>query len=108
MEVVEHLDPERLPALESTVFGDARPRTVVVTTPNVEHNVRYEGLAAGDDAAPRPPLRVDPRGVRRLGRRRGRAVLATPRRFLPVGEDDPEVGPPTQLAVFTRSEEAAS
>ena len=23
-------------------------------------------------------------------------------RFLPVGVDDPEVGPPTQMAVFTR------
>ena len=23
-------------------------------------------------------------------------------RFLPVGPDDPEVGPPTQLAVFTK------
>jgi len=26
-------------------------------------------------------------------------------RYLPVGPDDPEVGPPTQLAVFTRVEE---
>jgi hypothetical protein len=24
-------------------------------------------------------------------------------RFVPVGENDPEVGPPTQLAVFTRA-----
>ncbi|HSX97895.1 MAG TPA: 3' terminal RNA ribose 2'-O-methyltransferase Hen1, partial [Streptomyces sp.] len=24
--------------------------------------------------------------------------------FVPVGPDDPEVGPPTQMAVFTRSE----
>ena len=29
------------------MFGDARPRVVVVTTPNVEYNVRYEGLAPG-------------------------------------------------------------
>ena len=29
-------------------------------------------------------------------------------RFLPVGEDDPEVGPPTQLAVLTRDEKAVS
>ncbi|MDX3069918.1 3' terminal RNA ribose 2'-O-methyltransferase Hen1, partial [Streptomyces sp. ND04-05B] len=33
-EVVEHLDLPRLPALEYSVFGSARPRTVLVTTPN--------------------------------------------------------------------------
>ncbi|MBK3581490.1 3' terminal RNA ribose 2'-O-methyltransferase Hen1, partial [Streptomyces sp. MBT65] len=46
-EVVEHLDLPRLPALEYAVFGAARPRTVVVTTPNVEYNVRWETLPAG-------------------------------------------------------------
>ena len=29
---------------------------------------------------------------------------ATPSTFLPVGDDDPEVGPPTQMAVFTRAD----
>src|SRR5207249_11541287 len=47
MEVIEHVDPPRLGALERTVFGYARPGTVVVTTPNVEHNVRYVDLPAG-------------------------------------------------------------
>ncbi len=46
-EVIEHLDLPRLPALEYAVFGSARPRTVVVTTPNVEYNVRWESLPAG-------------------------------------------------------------
>ena len=46
-EVVEHLDLPRLPALEHAVFGSARPGTVVVTTPNVEYNVRWETLPAG-------------------------------------------------------------
>ena len=46
-EVIEHLDLPRLPALEYAVFGSARPRTVLVTTPNVEYNVRWESLPAG-------------------------------------------------------------
>ena len=46
-EVIEHLDLPRLPALEYAVFGSARPRTVLVTTPNVEYNVRWETLPAG-------------------------------------------------------------
>jgi 3' terminal RNA ribose 2'-O-methyltransferase Hen1 len=44
MEVIEHLDLPRLPALEASVFGHAHPGAVVVTTPNVEYNVNYEGL----------------------------------------------------------------
>lgn len=44
MEVVEHIDPPRLPALEQVVFGTARPGHVIVTTPNSEYNVRYADL----------------------------------------------------------------
>lgn len=101
MEVVEHLDPERLPALEDTVFGQARPRSVVVTTPNVEHNVRFERLAAGSMRHPdhrfewtRGEFAAWADGV---CARRGYDV-----RFSPVGHDDAKVGPPTQMAVFTR------
>lgn len=48
MEVIEHLDPERLPVLEQTVFADARPGHVIVTTPNVEYNAAYPGIAPGE------------------------------------------------------------
>ncbi len=101
MEVIEHLDPPRLPALERAVFADAAPRVVVVTTPNIEHNVRYEGLAPG--AFRHRDHRFEwtraefAAWAQAVATRRGYAV-----RYLPVGDDDPEVGPPTQLAVFTR------
>jgi 3' terminal RNA ribose 2'-O-methyltransferase Hen1 len=102
MEVIEHVDPPRLGALEQTVFGAARPGTVVVTTPNAEHNVRFADLRPGTMRHPdhrfewtRPQFRDWAAGV---AGRRGYQV-----RFLPVGPDDPEVGPPTQLAVFTRA-----
>ena len=38
MEVIEHVDADRLPALERSVFGFAGPTTVIVTTPNREYN----------------------------------------------------------------------
>ena len=47
VEVIEHLDAPRLAAFERVVFECARPRTVIVTTPNVEYNVRFETLPAG-------------------------------------------------------------
>jgi 3' terminal RNA ribose 2'-O-methyltransferase Hen1 len=47
VEVIEHIDPQRLPAFERVVFEFARPRTVLLTTPNAEFNVRFESLPAG-------------------------------------------------------------
>ncbi|WP_020670397.1 3' terminal RNA ribose 2'-O-methyltransferase Hen1 [Amycolatopsis nigrescens] len=99
MEVIEHLEPERLPALEHAVFAVAHPRTVVVTTPNSEYNVRFDGLPSGTFRHhdhrfewTRAQFRDWAAGV---ADRHGYQV-----RYLPVGVDDPEVGPPTQLAVF--------
>ncbi|MEU0222456.1 methyltransferase, partial [Streptomyces sp. NPDC006265] len=99
-EVVEHLDLPRLPALEYAVFGSARPRTVLVTTPNVEYNVRWESLPAGHVRHgdhrfewTRAEFRAWAEAV---AERHGYGVA-----FEPVGPDDPEVGPPTQMAVFT-------
>ncbi|MFF4850308.1 3' terminal RNA ribose 2'-O-methyltransferase Hen1 [Streptomyces sp. NPDC001194] len=100
-EVVEHLDLPRLPALEYAVFGAARPRTVLVTTPNVEYNVRWETLPAGH------VRHGDHRFEWNRGEFRGWADSVAGRHgyevaFVPVGDEDPEVGPPTQMAVFTR------
>ncbi|MCH0561730.1 MULTISPECIES: 3' terminal RNA ribose 2'-O-methyltransferase Hen1 [unclassified Streptomyces] len=98
-EVIEHLDLPRLPALEYAVFGAARPRTVVVTTPNVEYNVRWETLPAGH------ARHRDHRFEWTREEFRAWAAAVAERHgydveFRPVGPDDPEVGPPTQMAVF--------
>ncbi len=45
MEVIEHIDPDRLASMESSVFGHAHPNSVVVTTPNSEYNVLYPSSA---------------------------------------------------------------
>ncbi|MET8078121.1 3' terminal RNA ribose 2'-O-methyltransferase Hen1 [Streptomyces sp. NPDC005303] len=106
-EVIEHLDLPRLPALEYAVFGAARPRTVLVTTPNVEYNVRWESLPAGHVRHgdhrfewTREEFRTWASSV---AERHGYGV-----EFVPVGPDDPEVGPPTQMAAFViRTEKEA-
>ena len=94
MEVIEHLDLPRLPSLERTVFAQARPRTVIVTTPNAEHNVRYPDLAAGtmrhrDHRFEWTREQVS-HWANRVGNHHGYSV-----QFRPIGEDDPPVGPPT-------------
>ncbi len=101
MEVIEHVDPPRLPALAAAVFGHARPSTVVVTTPNVEYNPRYVGLPA--DRMRHHDHRFEWTRAEFASwcdevSERYRYVV----RRTGVGEPDPQLGHPTQLAVFTR------
>jgi 3' terminal RNA ribose 2'-O-methyltransferase Hen1 len=98
-EVIEHVDLPRLAALEYAVFGAARPAAVVVTTPNVEYNVRWESLPAGhvrhSDHRFEWTRAEFADWATRTAERHGYRV-----EFRPVGPEDPEVGPPTQLALF--------
>jgi 3' terminal RNA ribose 2'-O-methyltransferase Hen1 len=101
VEVVEHLDPPRLAAFERAVFEFARPGTVVITTPNREYNVRWPALPAGRFR------HRDHRFEWTWGEFRVWAVAVAAQfgynvRFLPVGEEDPEVGAPTQMGIFSR------
>ncbi|MGN9803122.1 3' terminal RNA ribose 2'-O-methyltransferase Hen1 [Micromonospora sp. L32] len=103
MEVIEHLDPPRLPALEDAVLGHARPGTVVVTTPNVEYNVRYEGLPAGRFRHADHRFEWT-RAEFAAWVERVAATYGYTATIGGVGEEDPEVGAPTQLAVLTTTE----
>ena len=104
MEVVEHVDPPRLPALEAAVFGHARPRAVVVTTPNVEYNVHYEGLTGMRHSDHRFEwTRAEFQAwAAAVAARTGYSVT-----FRPVGEEHETTGAPTQLALFTLTEVTA-
>lgn len=99
MEVVEHVDPPRLPALAKAVFQTARPRAVVVTTPNSEYNVRFESLPAGKFRHPDHRFEWTRREFETWAAGVARDYGYTVE-FRRVGPDDPEVGPPTQLALF--------
>jgi small RNA 2'-O-methyltransferase len=99
VETIEHIDPDRLSALESAVFRRCRPGTVVITTPNCEYNPvlgirdrprhrdhRFEW--------PRAKFSSWARGV--ADRNRYRVA------FSGVGGAHPVFGAPTQMATFTR------
>lgn len=100
VEVIEHLDEPRLAAFERVLFEFARPKAVVVTTPNVEYNVRFETLPAGQfrhrDHRFEWTREQFQNWANTVAARFGYAV-----RFGPIGPEDPHVGPPTQMGVFT-------
>ena len=107
MEVIEHIDPARLGALERRVFRAARPRTVLVSTPNAEHNPYYPGLAPRARCGTRTTGSSGPARSSGTGRPGWPARRRYQVRYLPIGADptsgeDPGAGAPTQLAVFWR------
>lgn len=101
VEVVEHIDPERLRAFEIALFEHMRPRVVALTTPNREYNARFDNLTA--------------RGLRHRDHRFewtreefGRWTAGVCERHGyrvetgGIGTDDDEVGQPTLRGLFTR------
>jgi len=100
VEVIEHLDGPRLAAFERVIFEASRPRTVIVTTPNAEYNVKFDTLPAGHfrhkDHRFEWTREQFQQWAKRVGERFGYVV-----RFLPIGEEDSRVGAPTQMGVFS-------
>ena len=102
VEVIEHLDPPRLRSFERVLFEFAKPETIVLTTPNVEYNVRFETLPAGQFRHRDHRFEWTRNQFQDwAGAVGGRFRYAV--RFVPVGPEDPEVGPATQMGVFTRA-----
>ena len=100
VEVIEHLDPNRLPALEKSLFTYAKPQTIVLTTPNREYNVCYENLSAGkvrhSDHRFEWTRSEFEAWAERVARENNYTVA-----FFPVGEEEENIGAPSQMAVFT-------
>lgn len=101
VEVIEHLDPQRLSEAERCVFAHYRPSLVVVTTPNVEYNPL---LGLRDSQRRDPEHRFEwPRDRFRawaggVARRNGYRVQTGG-----IGPVDADAGAPTQYALFRRS-----
>lgn len=101
VEVVEHLDPDRLPLVERVVFGEARPGFVVVTTPNAEYNKLFPNLTAGKFRHPDHRFEWTRAGFRAWADRIRVAYGYQPT-FSGIGRTDDANGSPTQMAVFAR------
>jgi hypothetical protein len=100
--VIEHLDPQRLAAFERVVFEQARPTTVVLTTPNREYNVVWEALPAGEmrhgDHRFEWTREEFQDWSNSVADRFGYTV-----RILPVCPEATAVGSPSQMGIFERN-----
>ncbi|MGI8934539.1 MAG: methyltransferase [Phormidesmis sp.] len=100
VEVIEHIEPDGIAALEQTVFNFAQPKTVIVTTPNIEYNILY----------PIPPGQLrDPDHRFEWTRQEFRAWAEQAAQqygytvtFQGIGDEFYDLGTPTQMAIFQR------
>lgn len=98
VEVIEHLESDRLPSLERNVFGFAAPRSVIVTTPDADYNSHYD---LGEHEMRHPDHRFEwnrtefAQWAHAVAAQHGYAVA-----FRSIG--GPAGDAPTQMALFTR------
>ena len=102
VEVIEHIEPMRIPAFERVIFEFARPGTVILTTPNREYNVNYEKLE--DDKLRHSDHRFEwtrdefRQWTEHVCSRFGYSCVISG-----IGENDEAHGQPTQMGVFTKN-----
>ena len=103
VEVIEHLDPPRLAAAEQQRVRRPRGRRRLSSPrPTPSTTSRWETLPAGRFRHPDHRFEWTRAEFARLERAASPTGTATRVRYLPIGPEDPEVGPPTQMAVFER------
>lgn len=104
VEVIEHLEPDRLDSLERVLFHHARPGTLIVTTPNREYNALFETLS--HDKLRHPDHRFEWTRAEFLAWAEG-VSLENGYSFTiePLGDEDEAHGAPSQIAIFTRNPE---
>jgi 3' terminal RNA ribose 2'-O-methyltransferase Hen1 len=100
VETIEHVKPNLLSAAEQVVFGSMRPGVVFLTTPNREYNPLY-GLGPNEFRERDHKFEWNrakfSQWAHGVARRNGYRVLLGV-----IGEEDPELGAPTQTAYFSR------
>ncbi len=99
VETIEHIKPELLSAAEQSVFGQMRPRSVFLTTPNREYNPLFD-VRPGEFREPDHKFEWDRGRFNQwafgVARRNGYRVVIGG-----IGDEDPELGYPTQTAWFS-------
>jgi 3' terminal RNA ribose 2'-O-methyltransferase Hen1 len=99
IEVIEHLDEFRLNTFAQILFQFIRPKTIIVTTPNREYNIKFPSLPTGK--LRHPDHRFEwTRNEFKTWCDRAAKEYNYQVQFYSIGTKDNLVGAPTQMAVF--------
>ncbi|GHU78357.1 3' terminal RNA ribose 2'-O-methyltransferase Hen1 [Spirochaetia bacterium] len=101
VEVIEHLDENRLGAFAAVIFGEAAPRTIVITTVNREYNQNYPGLVNGRFRHGDHRFEWT-RAEFRAWAEKTAARYGYDLRLEEIGDRDEQFGAPTQMGVFIK------
>ncbi len=105
VEVIEHLDKPRLESLEQVVFKYAKPQYIIVTTPNREYNVLFEGLKEGQMRHQDHRFEWTRKEFEMWGSRIAETFNYEVT-YKPLGEINEQYGGPSQMAIFKTKNEA--
>ncbi len=100
IEVIEHLEFNRLKALERVLFEFAKPKTIVITTPNQEFNIMWQNLHAED-------MRHDDHRFEWTRKEFSDWTKKISEKYnykvehFPIGDEVENIGAPSQMAIFT-------
>lgn len=102
IEVIEHIEPMRIPAMERNIFEFASPRTVIVTTPNKEYNENYQFL--NKDELRHNDHRFEwTRDEFKKWTEHICGTFSYTCEISGIGDSDGNCGTPTQMGVFTKN-----
>ena len=102
IEVIEHIEPMRIPAFERSVFEFAAPKTVILTTPNREYNANYERME--ENALRHGDHRFEwTRAEFRAWTEHVCEKFGYTCEISGIGDIDEKYGTPTQMGVFTKN-----
>lgn len=102
IEVIEHIEPARIPAFERAVFEFASPKTVILTTPNREYNANYEKMQ--ENALRHGDHRFEwTRAEFKAWTEHVCEKFGYSCEISGIGDADERLGAPTQMGVFTKN-----
>ena len=101
IEVIEHIDEERLGAFKASLFGYAAPRSIIITTPNLEYNVLFEGMPKGKLRHSDHRFELDRPTFKKWSEEAAKEYGYSVE-FGSIGEEHLKFGAPTQLALFRK------
>jgi 3' terminal RNA ribose 2'-O-methyltransferase Hen1 len=99
LEVIEHLEPAKIPILEHNVFEYQSPRYIFVSTPNVEYNQLFPSFQERKYRHADHRFEWTRKEFKQWAERLGEKYSYTID-YYNIGTPDEKLGAPTQMAVF--------